>query len=143
MAFNKGDGGIQYARRKVLSFGFADVIAGGSGVYIGMEDLPPTAIVLAGGIMITQVFNSTSSDTFTIRDSDGTSYATGISGQSLGYKTLTATGTLASLLTDMTVGITWTPGSGTPTTGFGYLVIDYIVPNLADEYYTLADPIAP
>ena len=143
MAFNKGDGGIQFQRDKAIEFGFADVVAATSGVYIPMVDIPPTAIVKGGGIMVTQVFNSTSSDTFVIKDSANNSYKTGINGQALGYTALTPTGIPANLLTEMTIGITWIPGSGTPTTGQAYLIIEYIMPNCADEYFTLSDPIAP
>jgi hypothetical protein len=142
MAFNKGDGGIQYLRRKVVGFNFADVNAAGSGNFFGALDIPPDAILTGGGIMITQVFNSTSSDTFVIKDSVNT-YATGLSGQSLGYKPLTATGIMVVTNAEGVIGLTWTPGSSAPTQGAGYLVIDYFIPCLADEFFTLADPIAP
>jgi hypothetical protein len=142
MAFNKGDGGIQFQRRKVIEFGVADVIAATSGVFFGAVDIPPGAIVTGGGLMIVTVFNSTTSDTFVIKDSVN-SYKTGINGQALGYTSLTPTGIPVTTIAEETIGLTWTPGSGTPTTGAGYLIIDYALPNLADEYFTLADPIAP
>ena len=142
MAFNKGDGGIQFLRRKVIELGVADVVAAGSGNFFGTSDIPPGVIVTSGGVMITTVFNSTSSDTFVVKDSVNT-YKTGINGQALGYTALTPTGIPVTTLAEQTVGLTWTPGSGTPTQGTGYLVVDYFLPNLADEYFTLADPIAP
>jgi len=146
MAYNKGDGSIQYTKKKIVEFSFADVVAAGSAAFIGMVDLPPGAIVSAGGIMVKTVFNSTSSDTFVIEDSatSPNSYATGISGQSLGYKALTANGKPATTTAMQTIGITWTPGSGTPTTGVADLIIDYYVPDASEGgYYTLSDNLAP
>jgi hypothetical protein len=145
MSFNKGDGGIQFKRTKVVEFNYLDVIAAGSGAFFGVTDIPPQAVILGGGLMITQVFNSTSSDTFVIEDSSATpnQYKTSINGQALGYTALTDNGKQISTLAMQTIGLTWTPGSGTPTTGIGYLIIEYFLPNLSDEYYTLSDPIAP
>lgn len=143
MAFNKGDGGIQFKRTKVIEFGYADGIAAGSGVFFGTSDVPPGAIILGGGVMITQIFNSTTSDTLVVKDSAGNSYKTGINAQALGYTALTPTGIPVTTIAEETLGLTWTPGSGTPTQGTGYVIVEYFLPNLADEYFTLADPIAP
>ncbi len=143
MGFNKGDGGIQFKRTKVIEFGYNDVVAAGSGVFFGCSDIPPTAIVLGGGVMITQAFNSTTSDTFVIEDSASNQYKTGINGQALGYTSLTPSGKPVTTVAMETIGLTWTPGSGTPTAGAGYLIVEYFLPTLADEYFTLGDPIAP
>jgi hypothetical protein len=144
MAYNKGNGEVQFKRLKALAITAADVIAIGSGAFLNMLDIPATAIVVGGGLAVTQVFNSTTSDTFVIKDAAGNIYKTAINGQVLGYTALTPTGIPGNLLTEMGLGVTWIPGSGTPTTGFAYLVIEYFVPGVGDEYFLLNDPgIAP
>ncbi|MGA2160268.1 MAG: hypothetical protein ABSG90_13780 [Dehalococcoidia bacterium] len=144
MSFNKDDGGIQYSRKKMIEFAIADVIAAGSAVFLGLIDIPPGCIVTGGALNILTAFNSTATDTIAVGDATTTNrYLGATSVHTTGYTALVPTGAPVTTTAMQTVGIVWTSGGGTPTTGFGYLTVDYVRPGAADEYYTLSDPIAP
>lgn len=144
MSFDKGDGGIQYLRRKMVEFNLADVVLVGSTVFLPVLDIPPGAIVTGGHLNIQQAFNSTSTDTISVGDATLTTrYLSGQSVHTATYTALVPTGLPATTTAEQKIGILWTSGGGTPTTGWGYLTVDYELPNLADEYYSLSDPIAP
>ena len=139
MAFDKGVGDIQNVRSKFKKFDLADVVLKGSTVFLNIMDLPPDAIVTKGYMGITEVFNSTSTDT--IKVGDGTTndrYLTATSvHSSTGVTALVPTGAQLTTPTLQKIGILWTSGGGTPTTGHGWLQVEYIVPGTGDEFYVL------
>jgi hypothetical protein len=138
MSYNKGNGGIQTLRTKLVKFGHADFVAATAAVFINMLDLPPDAILTRGFMCITEVFNSTSSDSIVIGDATTANrYLGATSIQSLGVTALVPTGTMADTLIKQKVGVTWTPGSSVPTTGEGYIFAEYHVPGVEDEYFKL------
>jgi hypothetical protein len=138
MSFNKGRGDVQYVRSKFKKFSLAEVVANVSATFLNLIDLPPDAILTRGYLGITQVFNSTSSDAITVGDgTTGNRYLTSTSVQALGLTALVPTGVILTTKTLQKVGITWTSGGGTPTTGQGWLFVEYIIPGQGDEFFLL------
>jgi hypothetical protein len=133
MSFTK-DESVQFLRCKSVKFDAADVIAATTGVFIDMISIPATARVVGGQVTITEAFNSTSSDSFTAGDKGTTNrFKTTFSGQSTGVTALAPTGDIVDITNDQKIGMTWIPGSGTPTTGKGILDIYYLSEGIADE----------
>ena len=138
MSFSKGVGDIQYVRSKMKKFDLADVVANGSATFLNIMDLPPDAIVVGGFMQITQVFNSSSSDAITVGDgTTGNRYLTSTSVQALGRTVLVPTGVQLTTKTLQKLGITWTSGGGVPTTGQGWLFVEFIIPGQGDDFYLL------
>lgn len=113
-------------RQEVISayvpFGFADLV---DATAVAAVDLPEGAIVVGGALVIREVFNSATSDTIAITVNSETLLAA-TSVAALG-STLLTSGSAAALTAPDTVDVTW-DGTGTaPTTGAGYLVVNYIV----------------
>jgi hypothetical protein len=135
MTFSKGVGDVQYVRSKFKKFALADFT---TATFLDILDLPPDAIMTRGYLGITQVFNSTGSDAMVIGDgTTGNRYLTSTSVQALGLIALVPTGVILTTKTLQKLGITWTSGGGTPTTGQGWLYVEYIVPGQGDEFYLL------
>lgn len=104
-----------------------------TGEAVAAVKVPYGARVVGGGVIITEVFDSTSSDTIDIGDGDDSDrYSSApINGQALGYTALDVTGHKYTG-TDY-IDITWTSGGGTPSTGKGVLVVQYVVDGRANE----------
>jgi hypothetical protein len=131
----KDNAGMQYKRMKTIPFSFADFVKAGAAAFLVMAGLPPKARVVGGAVTITEAFNSTTSDTGTVGDSTSTGrFKTGINMQALGVTALVPTGDTVDLLTDSAFGMKWTPGDGVPTTGKGFLDVEFVVTGCADEY---------
>jgi hypothetical protein len=103
------------------------------GVAVAAVKLPYGARVTGGGVIITEVFDSTTSDALDIGDGDDADRysSTPIDGQALGYTALDITGFKYSTIDY--VDITWASGGGTPTTGKGVLIVEYLVDGKANE----------
>lgn len=104
-----------------------------SGTYTAMVDLPVNAIVTGGGANITTLFNSATTDKFSIGDKVGTATATAdtYAAQSAD---VTAAGTYIPIVPTgkkMTsagsVGLVWTGEGTAPSAGAGRLVLQYII----------------
>ena len=107
----------------IVDFTYDDFV---DGVFQGAVELPQDGEVVGGGIAVDEAFNSTTSDTGTVGDSDtGDRYASGVDFQATGRTALTLTGYKMTAPGD--VGITLTSVGGPPTQGKGRLLVEYVV----------------
>ena len=128
------DFGRQFPLTAVQKFTYADLLDG------TMEAttiaLPEDAIILSGAVIVTTVFNSTTSDSLTLGYSgDADYYLTATDIQALGRTSL-VTAPLAALTTAAKVPMTVAVASGTDdtaTTGELYVVVEYVVKGRANE----------
>lgn len=122
--------GRQYPLRAKVPFTFADFV---SGTIQAAIDLPGGAIVTGGALVITTVFNSGTSDTLTVGDVGGTEdlFASAVDGQAAALTALTLNGGQYTVPTE--IGVKWTGVSTAPTTGAGYLEVEYIIDERANE----------
>lgn len=89
-------------------------------------ELPKGAVVSGGDLVVSEAFNSTSSDAIIIGDSGDTDrYLGSTSVRSLARTALVPTGYEYTAKT--MVSVTWTSGGGTPTTGIARLCVKYYV----------------
>lgn len=89
-------------------------------------ELPHGAVVIGGGVVVTQVFNSTTSDVLDIGDAGvANRYKNDVDLQALGLTALVPTGYITTAPTKITG--TWVSGGGTPTTGAFRLWVEYYV----------------
>lgn len=110
-------------------FTYADVT---SAAYAAMVDLPVNAIVLSGNLAITTIFNSATTDKFSIGDKVGSAVATAdtYAAQSAD---ITAAGIVAIVPTGKkmtsagSVGIVWTGDGAAPSAGVGRLTVTYMI----------------
>lgn len=128
----------QCAGVATCDFTYADVT---SGAYAACVDLPIGAIVTRGDLFITTLFNSATTDTFSIGDQIGSAAATATR-YSATSADITAVGRAVALvptgikMTDSaTVGVVWTGAGAAPTAGVGKLVVEYIVDGKAEETF--------
>lgn len=97
-----------------------------SGTYAAAINIPANAVLLSGFLVIDTAFNSVTSDTFTVGDTDDDDrYKAGINGQVAGLTALVPTGT--ELGVGKTFGIKWTGVGTIPTAGAGRLIVEYMV----------------
>ena len=132
------------ARQGVLvataDFTYADVT---SGTYAAAVDLPLNAVVTGGYLAITTLFNSATTDQFSIGDKVGSAAATATT-YAAQSADVTATGRAAAITptgtkyTDVaTVGVVWTGAGAAPSAGVGRLVVEYIIDGRACSNYDL------
>lgn len=89
-------------------------------------ELPHGAVVIGGGVVVSQVFNSTTSDVLDIGDAGvANRYKDNVNLQALGFTALIPTGYVTTAPTKITG--TWTSGGGVPTTGAARLFVEYFV----------------
>ena len=126
MAITK-DGGRQWPLVAKVNFGFADLTDETAEEAV---DLPAGAVVISASLTVTEVFNSATSDTIALSGGGVTLGATSVT--SLG--TTAATGIDSTALTAKdTVDVTWN-GTGTaPTTGAGFVLVEYLMDGKANE----------
>ena len=119
-------------------FTFADVT---SGTYAACVDLPLNAIVTSGGLFITTLFNSATTDQFSIGSQvEGAgAVATTYAAQSAD---VTATGRAAAITPNgskttaaSTVGVLWTGAGAAPSAGVGRLVVEYVIDGAAESTF--------
>lgn len=127
MAITK-QGGRQWSLHAKLPFNFAD-LAGESGNALGAVDLPGGASVIAASMTIDEVFNSATSDTLAVSGAGIT--LGGVDGTALGTSNASALDeTTLTALTEVT--LQWTGVGAVPTTGNGFVHIEYIQDGKAD-----------
>lgn len=119
-------------------FTYADLT---STVYAACVDLPLGAIVTRGDLFITALFNSATTDKFSIGDQVGAAAATATTYSALSAD-ITATGRAVALVPTgipttaaTTVGVVWTGDGAAPTAGTGRLVVEYIINGAADTTF--------
>ena len=121
--------GTQYPLVATQAFELSQLTAGAGTAAI---KLPAGARVIGGNLIVTEVFNSTSTNTISIGDSgSATRYLGATSVRSLGLTALVPTGYKHTAPTEIL--LTWASGGGTPTTGEGILNIMYIIDGRSNE----------
>ena len=122
----------------ICEFDYADLT---SGSYDAMVDLPIGAIVTGGFLAITTLFNSATTDKFSIGDKIGSASATATT-YAAQTADITATGqavaitpTGIEMTAASTVGIVWTGAGTAPSAGAGILVVRYIIADKADSTF--------
>lgn len=103
--------------------------------------LKPGTRILSGFLDITTAFNSTSTDTIDVGDTEGTDdtdryTANPVNVHTTGLTALDAPVANGIIDTAEAVTILWTSGGGTPTAGAGVLHIEYIEDQRSTEYHT-------
>lgn len=130
------DSARQYPMIGFKTFAYTDLT---SATYAAMVEVPVGAIVVSTKVVITTLFNSATTDTFSIGDqpvgaaarptqysvasADVTAVPTQVLGSATGYE-YSAGGT---------VGVVWTGTGAAPTTGAGILIVEYIIDGRAHE----------
>lgn len=125
----KKNSGRQEVIAATADFTFADIV---SGAYQDAIDVPPGGIVTGGHLAITTLFNSGTTDQFSIGDKVGSAAAvnTTYAAQSAD---ITAVGAVPIVPTGKkytapgTIGVVWTGAGAPPTAGVGRLTVQYIV----------------
>lgn len=120
----------QYELTAIVDFGFADLA---DSTAENALELPSDAIITGGHVYISEVFNSTTSDSLIVGDSDDADeYLGATSIQALGLTALVPTG--LKLTAGKSITMTITAGTAdTATTGIGQLVVYYIRQGRSNE----------
>lgn len=128
----------QCQQTATADFTYADLT---SGAYAAAVDLPLNAIVTGGELCITTLFNSATTDQFSIGDKVGSASATATT-YAAQSADVTATGRAAVIVPTgkkyteaSTVGVVWTGAGAAPSAGVGRLVVHYIVDGAANSNY--------
>lgn len=132
--------GRQVKASATADFTFADVA---SAVYAPAVDLPLGAIVVGGSLFVTTLFNSATTDTFSIGSQLGSAAAVATT-YSATSADVTATGRAATVVPTgiktteaSTVGVVWTGVGTAPSAGVGKLVVDYIIDGKEETTFDL------
>jgi hypothetical protein len=121
--------GTQYPLVGFQTFALSQLTAGSGTAAL---KLPSGARVIGGELVVTEVFNSTSTDTIAVGDSgSATRYLGATNVRATGRTALVPTGYKNTAPTDLL--LTWASGGGTPTTGAGYIMVMYIIDGRANE----------
>lgn len=122
----------------ICEFTYSDLT---SGSYDAMVDLPIGAIVTGGYLAVTTLFNSATTDKFSIGDKIGSASATATT-YAAQSADITATGQAAAITPTgiemtaaATVGIVWTGAGTAPSAGAGTLVVKYIIADKSESTY--------
>jgi hypothetical protein len=80
----------QYPLAAVIGFDYTDFT---SGTALAVAEIPADAVVVGGMLVFSTLFNSATSDTFTVGDAvDDDEYAAGVNAKTTAYTALTPTG---------------------------------------------------
>lgn len=120
----------QYELEAIVDFGFADLA---DSTVENAVELPSDAIITGGHVYISEVFNSTTSDSLIVGDTDDADeYLGATSIAALGLTALVPTG--VKLTAGKYITVTHTAGTAdTATTGIGQLVVRYIRQGRSNE----------
>ena len=128
MAFSKTSD-RQYVLSARADFTYADFT---SGTELPVIELPPDAVVVGGQFVVTTVWDSATSDTFTVGDeTDDDEYGAAIDGQAAALTALVPTGFEYTATEDVVVK--WTGVGTAPTQGAGYLIVNYVRDGRSNE----------
>lgn len=122
------------ARQEIISahvpFAFGDVV---QATYVPAVDLPVGAIVVSGYLAITTLFDSATTDKFSIGDKEGsagavaTTYAAQSADVTVAGTSIPIVPTGHEYASPATVGVVWTGAGAVPANGAGILVVNYVV----------------
>lgn len=106
-----------------------------SGIAFNVFELPAGAIVIGGDCKVLTVFNSTTSDTFSLGDSGSATRYLNAQDVHTGTAAARTALTITARQTTSTEKVTgtWTSGGGTPTTGQLHITLQYIIPGRSAE----------
>lgn len=122
--------GRQYPLIAKVPFSFDDFET--SGVAERALGLPGDATVVGGELVIETAFDSVTSDTLKVGDADDDDrYAAGVDAQATARTALTLTGFKTTAPT--AINITWTGAGGGISAGAGYLLVEYVIDDRANE----------
>ena len=123
---------LKSGRQSIVS-AYLDVVLANHATTVALDtiEVPQGAVIVGGSVVVTEAFNSTSTDVLDIGDS-GTAnrYKNDIDLTTLALTALVPTGYVYTAPTK--IKATWVSGGGTPTTGAYTLRVDYIVRGRAD-----------
>lgn len=112
-----------------MPFTFEDLTSGEAGRAVVM---PGNARVIGGDLVITEAFNSLTSDTFKVGDEAvDNRYAAAVDGQAAGRTALTLSE--HKYTGKDTVNLTWTGVGDAPTQGAGELLVHYVIDGRGGE----------
>jgi len=112
------------------TFDYADCIAATSATAFELFRLPLGATVIGGSFACTTVFNSATSDSMTVGDTDVDEYVTAYDLTSTGVsKVLGNLLGIAVAAADRPVNAIWTAVGAVPTTGAGNMLLCYADPS--------------
>ena len=113
----------QYPLYGKAEFTYADLVSGAEEPAV---KVPAGAVVVGGGMLvITEEFNSGTSDTGVVGDGvDDDRYAAGVDMTATGMTELVPDGYEYNVNDD--VSLKWTGAGAAPTTGAGYILVPYI-----------------
>lgn len=122
--------GRQDALIAMAAFAFGDLT---SGQYEAAVDVPAGAIVTGGGLAITTLFNSATTDKFSIGDKVGAASAAAAT-YAAQSADVTVAGTYIPIVPTgkkyaekSTIGVVWTGEGAAPSAGAGRLVVEYVI----------------
>jgi hypothetical protein len=130
------DGARQYPLTAYKDFAYTDLV---SGTYAGLVKVPVGARVLGTKVIISTIFNSATTDQFSIGDQPvgsaarPTQYAAQSADVTAVPTQILGVATNYSYATGGTVGVLWTGAGAAPTTGAGTLFVEYIIEGRALE----------
>lgn len=127
MLFNREH---QFAGAVVVPFAFSDL---GTGTFVPALNLPTHAVITGGLLVVTEVSNSSSTDTLAFGLTGApTGFANNVNFKALAATALTVTGANVAMTGPSTLGITRTRAGTEGTTGKGVLVVQYVLAGRAD-----------
>lgn len=116
--------GRQEAIVAYVDINLADVA---DGVAQAAIDLPIGAVITGGSVVVSEAFNSTSTDVLDVGyEGSGNAYKNDANIHATGLVALVPTGKVHDADTPA-VTVTWASGGGTPTTGKARLTVEYYV----------------
>jgi hypothetical protein len=119
----------QYPLVAVIGFDYTDFT---SGEALAVAQIPADAVVVGGMLVFSTLFNSATSDTFTVGDGvDDDEYAAGVNAKTTAYTALVPTGYQYTANTDLV--LKWTGVGTAPTQGAGFLIVQYVREGRANE----------
>lgn len=126
----KKNEGVQAPSYKEADFTYEDLVSGG---FVPAIDLPSDAVVIDGAMVVTEAFDSETSDTGTVGDAEtANGYAAGIDMTDLGTTKIVATGVLCNDSDRQQFGFSWTGVGTAPSQGAGKVWCLYIQKSRAD-----------
>ena len=130
-----GDLGLQASTHRqwplvaVMEFVLDDLTSGEAGRAVVM---PGGSWVIGGGLVITEAFNSGTSDTMVVGDEDDDDrYAAAVDASDAGRTALTVTG--HRYTGKQTIDLKWTSDGTAPTQGRGFLYVEYLIDGRGGE----------
>lgn len=106
---------------------------GASGVAEEAVDLPAGAKVTGGALVITTAFNSATSDAIDVGDGDAANRYLSAQDVKTAVGSFALTPTEKEYTAKDTVDIEWTGVGAAPSQGAGYLLLEYIIDDRANE----------